>query len=419
MLTNITFRNPRLHRDFFKPNNTWIKCLELQNINLDIIHGYAFGNLLNLETLEMHNIQLNTSYNISNNIFAKLDKLTTLILDNVKMIEFPENVLSPLQSLKLLILENIVDDKMINIDNLFGSDNLTNLKEVFIRNCNLGGTIKKSTFSGLKNVINLEISTSQITHIEAESFDMVLQTLQLLSLHGNNLTTLPNEIFKNHQKIIHIHLANNPWKCNCNIEHLRKFMKTSMNVKFDMIYCEWANSTKQMLNTISNLCSHSVVSAMCSLEKNVSLSIPNSNILTALKIQNGKLSIETPFIESNHRVVGFEITNNVRGSLYCFFSNQSDAINVEKQLKSRQMYRFCLIGTSPNTVVPLDCISFYSNDGDEGRPWILEKDKHKIITPCILIAILGTITGILSSFVLAKLYPMLILTQNFKCEKSY
>ena len=107
-------------------------------------------------------------------------------------------------------------------------------------------TITSSTFEGLNRLSSLELENNRLKIIESRAFSHIsnLQILHLynneistldpltfaetdvsvLTLHDNNMTSLPNGVFEPLKNLNHLDLSNNLWECDCDITWLKVWM---------------------------------------------------------------------------------------------------------------------------------------------------------------------------------------------------
>lgn len=251
-LKNIRFESKELSKNWLNITKSVVK-LHLNSLILHWIQKDAFDTI-QFEKLSELKIQSCIQF-FFDGAFNGLGNLKILSLINTQIIGFPKKLLEPLRSLEWFSMQECLPQE-ISIDNLFGPVNLPNIEKVEILNCNLSTTINDKTFSGLTNVNELILERNNIVEIGQRSFDIVLQTLHNLRLTTNQLKSLPNLIFKNaiksHTKI---NLQRNPWRCDCKLEHLRRFVIYAKNIDIDQIICNTPKMyAEKKLGLLSPLC---------------------------------------------------------------------------------------------------------------------------------------------------------------------
>lgn len=102
---------------------------------------------------------------------------------------------------------------------------------------------------------------------------MGLTKLRILSLHSNDLSTLPEGIFNDLVNINHVAMGSNPFYCDCNLAHLAEFVK----LRYNEIGIAKCSEPPSMANKL--LLSTPTEQFQCSLENR-----PNSTILAKCDI---------------------------------------------------------------------------------------------------------------------------------------
>lgn len=221
-----------LRRNWFKVNVT-LNYLTLDSLYVTGIEDNAFNSkhFAKLEILKFRHMQLNT---ISEGLFNGLQNLKVFFIDATYLKSFTDNSFKQVTNLKVFTVLNCPSPLWIY--GLLGPANRLHLHYVTIENCTLSDPIIPRTFAGLENIVELRLRSSHIKYIISNSFDMILGTLRLLDLSGNELTTLPRALFRtNDGRVIHIFLKNNPWNCDNNLNSM--FAYTPTNVKLIGIIC--------------------------------------------------------------------------------------------------------------------------------------------------------------------------------------
>ncbi|XP_078389838.1 uncharacterized protein LOC144671696 [Cetorhinus maximus] len=195
------------------PPETEILLLSFNN--LTSVSLSAFKNLSNLNDLDLsHNQiqhQIDPDYPLpiekldlsSNSLttipnFGNLRNLTKLILDDNKISALPEGVF----------------------------DDLATLEELSIKG-NAIQVIPEHIFDPLENLRYLTLSANKIERIPNNSL-INLRSLTTLDVSNNELRTVPQD-FIERSALLCLNLDNNPWHCDCDIQHLTEWMKLKEN----------------------------------------------------------------------------------------------------------------------------------------------------------------------------------------------
>lgn len=233
--------------------------LEIKEFNVIKIEEDAFNSnqFKYLNELRLEGAPIST---LSSQSFNGLSNLKTLSLVSLRIFIIIPNPLEYLLNLRKFIMRKCVPRK-ISIDKIFGTENgakLYNLDEVEIEDCNLGDTITASTFTKLTNISKLRLNSNKIDKIGQGAFDIPLRTLQYLSLQSNNLTMVPENIFRSKSdRIIEIFLGQNPWHCDYKMDHLREFIRSTSKAHFDRVLCttppEYSAKLLTSLSTLNKI----------------------------------------------------------------------------------------------------------------------------------------------------------------------
>lgn len=171
---------------------------------------------------------------LSKESFIGLTNLMGLILCDVQLHTVEPNVLAPLPNIEMFELTRC-GNTTLRLDNFFATIELLRLEEFEIHKCNLGGTITKSAFSGLRVIKSLSLRENEITKIEPDSFDAILMTIKCIDLRDNKLNSLTPNIYKLSSDIW-FKIGNISWHCDCDLESLRKYIQKTENQVFDEIH---------------------------------------------------------------------------------------------------------------------------------------------------------------------------------------
>lgn len=217
--------------------NNAVSDLHLYDNHINEIKNGAFVSeaFETLETLEISKMSLEY---LNNRTFDGLSNLNYLRFDDVKIIKLNANILIQLGHLEMFSMQYFHSEPLY-LDNFFGMQNvLPRLYNVNIESCNLSATITEKTFTGLHSVQTLRLDKNGIQQIGERSFDVPLKTLNHLALKNNKMTWIPSNIFKvKVGKALIVVLDQNPWNCDCKLEHLRKFIQTQKKVDLNLLRC--------------------------------------------------------------------------------------------------------------------------------------------------------------------------------------
>lgn len=176
-----------------------LRILDLSLNKLTDLRSDTFSGLDRLEILKMNN---NLISNLTSDLFQNISQLVELNLEGNKITELSENVFSELTNLQVL---NLRGNLLATFsDKVFGSDPL-NLKELNLKGNRL---TEVSPLSSLTSLTDLILSSNQLSSLPEDAFKN-LTNLETVDLSENQLSSLPETIFGQLFSIKSIHLNKN------------------------------------------------------------------------------------------------------------------------------------------------------------------------------------------------------------------
>ena len=120
--------------------------------------------------------------------------------------------------LKILIEVDLSDNNMTSLGtNTFAGNN--RLKTLNLSN-NPITNLTAFQFPPLPHIKTMYFSNCLIQHIDSTALANLADSVETISLKGNRLTSLSEEVFLSTTSLKSLQLNNNPWRCDC---HLRNF----------------------------------------------------------------------------------------------------------------------------------------------------------------------------------------------------
>lgn len=425
---------PKMFKQWFNMNVT-LNHLVLRNCSFSQIEADAFNQkqFQVLHRLDIESVPLEI---LNEGAFNGLPRLQFMQLVGLKLRTFGEKLLKPLKILQFFFLRECGDNK-ISLDNLFSNVTLNNLKLVSIKQCKLGDTITKTTFSGLKSLNKLVLVSNEIEKIGANALDSPMISVSILDMSSNRLTSLPKNVFKTNRKDkISIDLRSNDWHCDCSMEHMRQLVQSDTKLDFSEIVCKSPENLENFhLKHCSPLCSDKPLASV-TLSSNtekwksvcsspIAISRPEfKRPLAGMK--NGELHFAIDELTNNFMIIDFQQDRSTIAKDTCrahLRSEEKDLLSIEKPVIPEKLYRICWMRKSFGTIMPANCVSIFAHPkiedtGSMANAWILRDQMGTMIGICFLLCVLAFAFGLLIAYGWARfcreksLGPKLTLTRT-------
>ncbi|KAM8849589.1 uncharacterized protein AB9W97_021240 isoform 1-T2 [Spinachia spinachia] len=176
-----------------------LRVLDLSQNMLEDVKREHFSGLSRLEILRMNS---NLISNLTSDFFHNMSELMELHFEGNRISELADNIFFVLTKLKVL---NLRGNRLTAFsDSVFGFEE-TNLKELNLKGNRL---TELSSLSSLTSLSDLILSSNQLSELPEDIFRNVT-ALENLDLSENQLTLLPEMIFHNLCGIKSIHLHRN------------------------------------------------------------------------------------------------------------------------------------------------------------------------------------------------------------------
>lgn len=184
------------------------------------------------------------------------------------------------------------------------------------------------------------------------------------------------------------------------------------------------------------------ISASEKLKKMIELTRPTRKNLPAFRTKCGELHIYTESLANNFKLIELNYiakNNNENQSIEFegkMFNNNKQCrsyfkdtgmkrLKIKRKLRANLFYHFCWIKKDSNTIVPLNCVAFYSGPNERGSfggggldAWIM-KSKMPIIIVCFILTVIFAIfIGTVEAFLLAQIFPKKIRGRMSDLKKS-
>ncbi|XP_034470376.1 carboxypeptidase N subunit 2 [Hippoglossus hippoglossus] len=176
-----------------------LRVLDLSQNKLEEVKRETFFGLTSLEILKVNN---NLISNLTCDTFHTISQLTELHLEGNKISELTDGIFSVLTQLNVL---NLRGNLLTTFSQEVFGFNVSNLRELNLKGNRL---TELSSLSRLTSLTDLVLSSNQLSSLPEDIFRNVT-LLENLDLSENQLSLLPELIFYNLSGIISIHLHKN------------------------------------------------------------------------------------------------------------------------------------------------------------------------------------------------------------------
>jgi len=203
--------------------------IELENCDISDLPINFFSNMSNLEFIRLSN---NKIEQLDRELFSHLRKLRHLHLEGNQIKQIDPDIFKTNHRLQWLYLRgNPLDNS--NGKHFLRSSSLISLDISF---CNIT-KIPIKFFSNLHNLVSLNLSDNRL-----QTFNMraIPQTLEVLDISGNSLTslTVTTEMIRLLDNLKHLDLRNNSFTCECRSLDLWKWCEKLRTGNGDASSCE-------------------------------------------------------------------------------------------------------------------------------------------------------------------------------------
>lgn len=230
----------KLHKNWYNGTRL-IRALRIEKSKIYTIEAGAFATFPFKRMFQLDLIDL-PIFELPVDAFDGPISLRLLIMTKLYLQRFETGILLPCKKLNEIQLIDFPHSE-IELMGLFGSIRLKSIQRVQINGNNIGAMISRFEFSGLVNVRHLDLRDNKITSIPEGTFEMITSELRFLDLSKNLLKTLPPGLFESIPQFDGrmIHLEENIWHCDCDLEHLRRLMQKNRKSFFLFVYCVGPN----------------------------------------------------------------------------------------------------------------------------------------------------------------------------------
>jgi hypothetical protein len=252
--------------------------LKIVNSNLKYIQIDAFNSQVfnKTSTLEVNNASSNSTHMFhifSKTMFNGLTSLQKLTITNTASLEIiGQDIFEPMSETLTDVFINGITNTF-SLSRVFGSTKykLKKISSVNLKNNNFE-SLNASCFNVVaENVVNLYLINSKIKSLAPNTFQY-FERLRILSLHDNELTTLPEGVFDNLllNPGLEIALDKNKWNCVCEFLSVQEIVQANQNVFKESVTCYEPEEYKGIALQEANLCADvtkQTTEIQCNLDK--------------------------------------------------------------------------------------------------------------------------------------------------------
>lgn len=216
--------------------------LHLQELYLDnnpfqVIHQNvltAFSDIIHLQVLDMSRMELDA---LPVDIFHPLRKLRVLNLAENLFTTIPQALKYAPSVEELSLDEN-------PLENIFANNSMPKMPNLRMLNMSSIGTLKvigKGALPGLECLTELHLCNNHhLQSIDPQAFTFPEKDnaqreqwppIKKLFLNNNNLTTLDNHLFIEWEQMSEIHIHDNPWLCDCELDWMVEILMPIISKK--------------------------------------------------------------------------------------------------------------------------------------------------------------------------------------------
>lgn len=371
-IAHVTTINGTLNAYWLSSNARFLDVV-ITDSDIRDIQPNAFTTVSFRRTIALTLNALTLTY-LRDGIFNGLFELVFLVLSAMRLLTIDAGIMK--MNLGVLMIKNCSP----SVDHTLWWFNVTtspfyNLDTIQIIRNEFPRSLSKESFGKLRRLHSLDLSYNRIEYIHDGTFDVFNRTLKSLNLRNNQLKVIPFQLFDVvlTYKLEEILLENNPWHCNCHLQHLKETINKFPSIFSGCLECSWPQSLNGAIIQTAEMCPGSIAKPTEILGKCNKYAIPEMKayIDIALKqrdkmIRLRRISAEIMEIQldefpTDHILVWYE--NGVpTPELQCWLNrNAQQTKNIKLRfdaLAPNRVYTLCMKRKHSMVANPLNCISF-------------------------------------------------------------
>ncbi|NXD71023.1 GPV protein, partial [Eolophus roseicapillus] len=200
-----------------------LKSLTLSRNKLEMLPSGLFLHLHDLSKLTLYRNPLKSLPEV---LFGEMRHLGSLWLYHTKLSTIPDLVFSNLTNLELLVLSFNPELSFLPKNNVFSG--LNELQGLSLHTNNIS-SLPEGIFLSLQKLQNISLFDKRLEVLPRNLLHN-LKHLQKVYLNSTKLQSLPGDFFTALPELQEVFLDNNPWRCDCQILGFREWLLKSMEI---------------------------------------------------------------------------------------------------------------------------------------------------------------------------------------------
>jgi hypothetical protein len=195
---------------------------------------------INDQPVSLLNVSFNDLKTLKEDALSSYESVRYLYLQHCMIFNISEEVFQRLENLTVIDLSN---NRFSSISpNLFSGNH--KLDKVILRNNKLVSLQENTSFlNGPSSLSFLDLQSCHLSNISSITFSLLIN-LTFLDISRNKLVLLNPDTLSSHQKLKDVNLKNNPWQCGAEFDRLMCWMHSQLALSHKRtVKCQYLNGT--------------------------------------------------------------------------------------------------------------------------------------------------------------------------------